>query len=68
VVLVIDDTPANLSLLNQLLRPHYRVRLASSGARGLELVAMQAARSGPARHHDAGDGRLRSLPAPEGQS
>jgi putative two-component system response regulator len=41
-VLVIDDTPANLSLLNQLLRPHYRVRLASNGSRGLELVAMQA--------------------------
>lgn len=41
-VLVIDDTPANLSLLNQLLRPHYRVRLASSGSRGLELVAMEA--------------------------
>lgn len=38
-VLVIDDTPANLSLLNQLLRPHYRVKLASSGARGLELAA-----------------------------
>lgn len=41
MVLVIDDTPANLSLLNQLLRPHYHVRLASSGARGLELAAMQ---------------------------
>jgi putative two-component system response regulator len=38
-VLVIDDTPANLSLLNQLLRNHYRVKLASSGARGLELAA-----------------------------
>jgi len=38
-VLVIDDTPANLSLLNQLLRPHYRVKLASNGARGLELAA-----------------------------
>ena len=41
MILVIDDTPANLSLLNQLLRPHYHVRLASSGARGLELAAMQ---------------------------
>jgi putative two-component system response regulator len=41
-VLVIDDTPANLSLLNQLLRAHYRVKLASSGARGLELTALQA--------------------------
>ena len=37
-ILVIDDTPANLSLLNQLLRTHYRVRLANSGARGLELA------------------------------
>ena len=40
-VLVIDDTPANLSLLNQLLRTRYRVKLASSGARGLELTALQ---------------------------
>ena len=38
-ILVIDDTPANLSLLNQLLRTHYRVRLANSGARGLELAS-----------------------------
>lgn len=38
-ILVIDDTPANLSLLNQLLRSHYRVKLASTGARGLELAA-----------------------------
>ncbi|AXS80788.1 two-component system response regulator [Dechloromonas sp. HYN0024] len=37
-VLVIDDTPANLSLLNQLLRTHYRVKLANGGARGLELA------------------------------
>ncbi len=37
-VLVIDDTPANLSLLNQLLRDHYRVKLANSGARGLGLA------------------------------
>ena len=39
-ILVIDDTPGNLSLLNQLLREHYRVRLANSGPRGLELAAM----------------------------
>jgi putative two-component system response regulator len=39
-VLVIDDTPGNLSLLNQLLRTHYRVKLANSGARGLELAAL----------------------------
>lgn len=37
-VLVIDDTPVNLSLLNQLLRTHYRVKLANGGAKGLELA------------------------------
>ena len=37
-VLVIDDTPTNLSLLNQLLREHYRVKLANSGQRGLALA------------------------------
>ena len=37
-VLVIDDTPANLSLLNNLLRAHYRVKLANCARRGLELA------------------------------
>ena len=37
-ILVIDDTPANLSLLNQLLREHYRVKLANSPAKGLALA------------------------------
>ena len=37
-VLVIDDTPTNLSLLNQLLREHYRVKLANNGQRGLALA------------------------------
>jgi len=39
-ILVIDDTPGNLSLLNQLLRSHYRVKLANGGMRGLELAVM----------------------------
>lgn len=37
-ILVIDDTPANLSLLNQLLREHYRIKLANGPAKGLELA------------------------------
>lgn len=37
-VLVIDDTPSNLSLINQLLRDQYRVKLANNGQRGLELA------------------------------
>ena len=35
-LLVVDDTPENLTLLGELLRPHYRVRIASSGERALK--------------------------------
>ena len=38
-ILVIDDTPANLTLINQLLRTDYRVRLANHGLKGLALAA-----------------------------
>ncbi|MDD2743809.1 MAG: response regulator, partial [Rhodocyclaceae bacterium] len=37
-ILAIDDTPANLSLLNQLLGKHYRIKLANSGVKGIELA------------------------------
>ena len=37
-VLVIDDTPQNLALMRDLLDPHYVVKLAPSGARGLEIA------------------------------
>ena len=41
-ILVVDDTPANLSLLSALLSPRWRVRLAPSGAKALDLVRRQA--------------------------
>lgn len=34
-VLLVDDTPENLTVLGEILMPHYRVRVASSGARAL---------------------------------
>lgn len=40
-ILVVDDTPANLSLLSGLLSPRWRVRLAPSGTKALELVRRQ---------------------------
>ena len=40
-VLVVDDTPTNLSLLNGLLREHYRVKVANSGQKALELAQAQ---------------------------
>ena len=40
-VLVVDDTPANLTLMANLLSPLYQVQLATSGAKALELVRRQ---------------------------
>ncbi len=41
-ILVVDDTPANLMLLSSLLAPSYRVQLAPSGAKALELARRHA--------------------------
>jgi putative two-component system response regulator len=38
-ILLVDDTPENLVVLGELLRPHYRVRVASSGQRALDVAA-----------------------------
>jgi len=37
-ILIVDDTPQNLSLLGELLQPHFRVRVANSGERALRAV------------------------------
>lgn len=37
-VLIVDDTPQNLTVLGELLQPLYRVRAANSGARALRMV------------------------------
>src|ERR1035438_3622341 len=38
-VLVVDDTPANLSLLSNLLKDQYRIKVANNGIKALELAA-----------------------------
>jgi putative two-component system response regulator len=38
-VLVVDDTPENLTVLGELLQPKYRVRVANSGKRALQVAA-----------------------------
>ncbi|EKE17930.1 MAG: response regulator receiver, partial [uncultured bacterium] len=35
-ILIVDDTPENLSVLGELLQPTYRVRAANSGRRALQ--------------------------------
>ena len=37
-VLVVDDTPENLTVLGELLQPQYRVRVANSGQRALQVA------------------------------
>ena len=38
-ILVVDDTPANLSLLSNLLKHQYRIKVANNGIKALELAA-----------------------------
>ncbi|MDQ5918965.1 MAG: cyclic di-GMP phosphodiesterase, partial [Pseudomonadota bacterium] len=40
-ILVVDDTPDNLTVLGELLQPEYLVRAASSGRRALQVAASQ---------------------------
>jgi putative two-component system response regulator len=37
-VMVVDDTPANLLLMNDLLAPHYAVKIAANGPRALKIA------------------------------
>ena len=40
-LLIVDDSPENLTVLGELLQDSYTVRAANSGARALELAALQ---------------------------
>ncbi len=39
-ILIVDDSPVNLTVLGELLRQSYKVRAANSGARALELASL----------------------------
>lgn len=41
VILIVDDNPENLTVLGEMLRPHYRVLVATSGERALALASAQ---------------------------
>lgn len=38
-VLIVDDTPANVSLLNGVLKDRYRTKIATNGEKALKLAA-----------------------------
>ena len=39
-VLIVDDSPENLTVLGELLREHYKVRAANGGERALQLARL----------------------------
>lgn len=40
LLLIVDDNPENLTVVGELLQPHYRVRAANTGPRALRLAAL----------------------------
>ena len=38
VVLLVDDTPENIQIVNAILKDHYRVRIATNGEKALDLA------------------------------
>jgi putative two-component system response regulator len=40
-ILLVDDTPNNLAVLSDLLLPHYRIRVAASGRRALDIAVTE---------------------------
>ena len=38
VVLLVDDAPANIQIVNSILKDDYKIRIATSGAKALDLV------------------------------
>src|SRR5437016_3046421 len=42
-VLVVDDTPSNIQIVNSILKDFYKVRIATNGAKALELVKVAPA-------------------------
>jgi phosphoserine phosphatase RsbU/P len=43
IVLVVDDAPANIRVVNEILRSSYKVRVATDGAKALEMAAVAPA-------------------------
>ena len=67
-VLVVDDIPANVKLLEaRLTAEYFEVVTATNGPEALDICDQRPVRHRPARRDDAGHGRLRGVPAPQGQ-
>ena len=66
-VLIVDDTPENIQVLMGTLKDQYAIVAAINGEKALKMAACRsAAGSHSSGHHDAGNGRIRGVPATEG--
>jgi len=45
-LLIVDDTPANIKVLNDLLREDYAIAVATSGGQALDIITSRSTRSG----------------------
>lgn len=63
LVLIVDDAPTNLQMVRSILKDDFKIRVATSGAKALDLVKAKPHPAGPnpAGCHYAGNGRLRSV-------
>ena len=57
-ILIVDDTPANITLLSALLNETYRTKIATNGQKALNIARRSTARPDPAGYYDARNGRL----------
>jgi phosphoserine phosphatase RsbU/P len=57
-VLLVDDAPSNIEAVNSILKDSYKIRIATNGAKALELVRVAPPRPRPARRIDARHGRV----------
>ena len=63
-VLLVDDAPSNIQVVNSILKDIYKIRIATNGAKALQLVKVAPPpRPDPARRHHAWNGWVRSLQA-----
>ena len=69
LILIVDDTPTNVSVVSGLLKDSYRTKVATNGERALAIVrGPEKPDSHSSRCNDAGYGWLRSLPKAESKS
>ena len=68
ILLLVDDDSENIQVVHSILKDRYKIRVATNGAKALELAKAEPLPDLiPARRDDAANGRLRGLRPFEGR-